>query len=100
MINAAALGQIQGLYFMGENPAMSDPDAGHVRKALCRLDHLVVQDIFLTETAALANVVLPATSMFEKWGSFTNTNRQVEQSPATKWRRKGSELATGYEKVW
>ncbi len=68
MINAAALGEIKGLYFMGENPAMSDPDAGHVRKARCRLDHLVVQDIFLTETAALADVVLPTTSMFEKWG--------------------------------
>jgi formate dehydrogenase major subunit len=80
MINAAALGQIKGLYFMGENPAMSDPDAGHVREALCRLDHLVVQDIFLTETAALADVVLPAASMFEKWGSFTNTNRQVQIS--------------------
>lgn len=78
MINVAALGQIKGLYFMGENPAMSDPDAGHVREALCWLDHLVVQDIFLTETAALADVVLPATSMFEKWGSFTNTNRQVQ----------------------
>jgi formate dehydrogenase major subunit len=80
MINAAALGQIKGLYFMGENPAMSDPDVGHVREALCRLDHLVVQDIFLTETAALADVVLPAASMFEKWGSFTNTNRQIQLS--------------------
>ena len=80
MINAAASGQIKGLYFMGENPAMSDPDAGHVREALCRLDHLVVQDIFLTETAALADVVLPASSMFEKSGSFTNTNRQVQIS--------------------
>jgi formate dehydrogenase major subunit len=78
MINAAALGQIKGLYFMGENPAMSDPDAGHVREALCQLQHLVVQDIFLTETAALADVLLPATSMFEKWSSFTNTNRQVQ----------------------
>jgi formate dehydrogenase major subunit len=78
MINAAALGEIKGLYFMGENPAMSDPDAGHVREALCQLQHLVVQDIFLTETAALADVLLPATSMFEKWGSFTNTNRQVQ----------------------
>lgn len=80
MINAAAHREIKGLYFMGENPAMSDPDAGHVREALCRLDHLVVQDIFLTETAALADVVLPTTSMFEKWGSFTNTNRQVQLS--------------------
>jgi formate dehydrogenase major subunit len=80
MINAAALGEIKGLYFMGENPAMSDPDAGHVREALCRLDHLVVQDIFLTETTALADVVLPTTSMFEKWGSFTNTNRQIQLS--------------------
>lgn len=78
IVNAAAVGEIKGLYFMGENPAMSDPDAGHVREALCRLDHLVVQDIILTETAALADVVLPATSMFEKWGSFTNTNRQVQ----------------------
>ena len=80
MINAAALAEIKGLYFMGENPAMSDPDAGHVREALCRLDHLVVQDIFLTETAALADVVLPTTSMFEKSGSFTNTNWQVQLS--------------------
>ena len=80
MVNAAGLGEIKGLYFMGENPAMSDPDAGRVREDLCRLDHLVVQDIFLTETAALADVVLPTTSMFEKWGSFTNTNRQVQLS--------------------
>ena len=80
MINAAAVGEIRGLYFMGENPAMSDPDAAHVREALCRLEHLVVQDIFLTETAALADVVLPTTSMFEKWGSYTNTNRQIQLS--------------------
>lgn len=80
MLNAAALGDIKGLYFMGENPVMSDPDTDHVREALCRLDHLVVQDIFLTETAALADVVLPATSMFEKHGSYTNTNRQIQLS--------------------
>jgi formate dehydrogenase major subunit len=78
MVNGAAEGAIKGLYFMGENPAMSDPDAGQVRAALCRLEHLVVQDIFMTETAWYADVVLPAHSLFEKWGTFTNTNRQVQ----------------------
>jgi len=78
MINAAYDGAVRGLYFMGENPAMSDPDAGHVRRALARLEHLVVQDIFLTETAWYADVVLPASSLLEKWGTFTNTNRQIQ----------------------
>jgi len=69
---------IKGLYVMGENPAMSDPDAGHARKAMAKLDHLVVQDIFLTETAYLADVVLPASAFPEKDGSFTNTDRRVQ----------------------
>ena len=63
---------------MGENPAMSDPDVQHAREALAQLEHLVVQDIFLTETAWHADVVLPASAHAEKWGTFTNTNRQVQ----------------------
>jgi formate dehydrogenase major subunit len=70
--------QIRGLYVMGENPAMSDPDADHARTALASLDHLVVQDIFLTETAMFADVVLPASAWPEKIGTVTNTNRQVQ----------------------
>ncbi|MEO1206555.1 MAG: formate dehydrogenase subunit alpha [Pseudomonadota bacterium] len=69
---------VKGLYVMGENPAMSDPDVQHARKALAKLDHLVVQDIFLTETAWHADVVLPSSAHAEKWGTFTNTNRQVQ----------------------
>lgn len=80
MINSATTENIKGLYFMGENPAMSDPNSSHVKQALCKLDHLVVQDLFLTETAQYADVVLPATSLLEKWGSFTNTNRQIQLS--------------------
>ena len=71
-------GVIKGMYVMGENPAMSDPDVQHAREALAKLDHLVVQDIFLTETAWHADVVLPASAHAEKWGTFTNTNRQVQ----------------------
>ncbi|MCP4596442.1 formate dehydrogenase subunit alpha [Neptuniibacter sp.] len=71
-------GGISGMYIMGENPAMSDPDVAKARQALAKLDHLVVQDIFLTETAALADVVLPASAFAEKDGTFTNTNRQVQ----------------------
>ncbi len=70
--------QIKGMYVLGENPAMSDPDVQHAREALAHLEHLVVQDIFLTETAWHADVVLPASAHAEKWGSFTNTNRQVQ----------------------
>jgi formate dehydrogenase major subunit len=78
-IMAAILGgRIHGMYIMGENPAMSDPDVQHARDALASLDHLVVQDIFLTETAFLADVVLPASAFPEKTGTFTNTNRQVQ----------------------
>ena len=76
--DAAFDGRIAGLYVMGENPAMSDPDAAHARAALCRLDHLVVQDIFLTETASYADVILPASAFPEKTGSFTNTDRRVQ----------------------
>ncbi len=70
--------KISGMYIMGENPAMSDPDVSHAREALAKLDHLVVQDIFLTETAKYADVVLPASAWPEKDGTATNTNRQVQ----------------------
>jgi formate dehydrogenase major subunit len=71
-------GRIRGMYIMGENPAMSDPDAQHARAAFARLEHLVVQDIFLTETAWHADVVLPASAWPEKTGTVTNTNRQMQ----------------------
>jgi len=71
-------GRIRGMYIMGENPAMSDPNVSHARAALAMLDHLVVQDIFLTETAKYADVVLPASAWPEKDGTVTNTNRQVQ----------------------
>jgi formate dehydrogenase major subunit len=69
---------IKGMYIMGENPAMSDPDLNHAREALAHLEHLVVQDLFLTETAVYADVVLPASAWPEKDGTVTNTNRQVQ----------------------
>jgi formate dehydrogenase major subunit len=78
VMHAIKKGQVRGMYVMGENPAMSDPDANHAREALAALDHLVVQDIFLTETAYLADVVLPASAFPEKTGSFTNTDRLVQ----------------------
>ncbi|MBN1410861.1 MAG: formate dehydrogenase subunit alpha [Spirochaetales bacterium] len=78
MMNAAYDGSIHGLYLMGENPLLSDPDINHVKEALSRLDFFVSQDIFLTETAELAHVVLPATSFAEKSGTFTNTERRVQ----------------------
>jgi len=78
IINAIHSDEITGMYIMGENPAMSDPDANHARAALAKLDHLVVQDIFLTETAMFADVVLPATAWPEKDGTVSNTNRQVQ----------------------
>jgi formate dehydrogenase major subunit len=80
IMNAALAGTIRGLYVMGENPAMSDPDQNHARAALAKLEHLVVQDLFLTETAWHADVVLPASAKAEKWGTFTNTNRQVQMA--------------------
>ena len=78
IMDAANAGAIKGMYIMGENPAMSDPDLSHARAGLASLQHLVVQDLFLTETAFLADVVLPASAFPEKAGSFTNTNRQVQ----------------------
>ncbi|KGL02796.1 formate dehydrogenase subunit alpha [Thalassobacter sp. 16PALIMAR09] len=70
--------QIKAMYILGENPAMSDPDVDHARDALAKLDHLVVQDIFLTETANYADVILPASALYEKSGTVSNTNRQVQ----------------------
>jgi formate dehydrogenase major subunit len=78
VIKGILAGHVKGMYVMGENPAMSDPDADHAREALAKLDMLVVQDIFLTETAYLADVILPASSFAEKTGSFTNTDRFVQ----------------------
>jgi len=79
MINAAAEGKLRALYVVGENPILSDPDSNHVEEALRKLDLLVVQDIFLTETARLAHVVLPAAGFAEKDGTFTNTERRVQR---------------------
>ncbi|QDY68202.1 formate dehydrogenase subunit alpha [Qingshengfaniella alkalisoli] len=78
ILDAVHAGWVQGMYILGENPAMSDPDLDHARAALAKLDHLVVQDIFLTETAMYADVVLPAAAFYEKSGTVTNTNRQVQ----------------------
>lgn len=78
IMDAIHADEIHGMYVMGENPAMSDPDQNHARAALAKLKHLVVQDIFLTETAWHADVVLPASAHAEKLGTFTNTNRQVQ----------------------
>lgn len=80
IMKAIHAGTIKGMYIQGENPAMSDPDAAHARDALAKLEHLVVQDIFLTETAWHADVVLPSSAHAEKWGTFTNTNRQVQMA--------------------
>jgi len=80
IVNSILEGQIKGMYILGENPAMSDPDQNHAREALASLEHLVVQDIFLTETAWHADVVLPASAHAEKSGTFTNTNRQVQMA--------------------
>ncbi|MBS0418796.1 MAG: formate dehydrogenase subunit alpha [Proteobacteria bacterium] len=78
IMKAIHAGTINGMYVEGENPAMSDPDLNHARQALAMLDHLVVQDLFLTETAFHADVVLPASAFAEKEGSFTNTDRRVQ----------------------
>ena len=78
IIHAIHDGDIKGMYILGENPAMSDPDVEHARDALAKLDHLVVQDIFLTETANFADVILPSSAWAEKTGTATNTNRQVQ----------------------
>jgi len=77
MIDAAREGSVKAMYIMGENPALSDPDISHVREALSALDFLVVQDIFMSETAQQASVILPAASFTEKEGTFTATDRRV-----------------------
>jgi formate dehydrogenase major subunit len=82
IMDAIHAGQIKGMYILGENPAMSDPDLNHARQALAHLEHLVVQDLFLTETACYADVVLPASAWPEKDGTVTNTNRQVQMGRA------------------
>ncbi|MGR5064755.1 formate dehydrogenase subunit alpha [Photobacterium sp. DNB22_13_2] len=85
IIDAACKKEVRGLYVMGENPVLSDPDQKHVLEAIEKLDFLVVQDIFMTETAQLADVVLPAYSFAEKTGHFTNTERRVQRlNPAVK----------------
>ncbi len=76
--HAALEGSVKGMYIMGENPFLSDPNVNKVRKALSNLDFLVVQDIFLTETAEFADVILPASSYMEKLGTYTNTDRRVQ----------------------
>ncbi len=78
MLHAAGEGKIRGLYVMGENPFLSDPNVNRTRHDLARVEFLVVQDIFLTETAAFAHVVLPAAAFAEKDGTFTNTERRVQ----------------------
>jgi formate dehydrogenase major subunit len=78
IMDAIHVGDITGMYIMGENPAMSDPDANHARAALAKLEHLAVQDLFVTETAIYADVILPASGWPEKDGTVSNTNRQVQ----------------------
>ncbi len=78
MIHAILDDEVFGMYIEGENPAMSDPNQNHARKALASLEHLVVQDIFLTETAGFADVILPASAFYEKTGTFSNTDRRVQ----------------------
>lgn len=79
MMDAAISGGVRAMYIMGENPMVSDPDIEHVRKGLENLEFLVVQDIFLTETAMLADVVFPSVSFAEKDGTFTNTERRIQR---------------------
>ena len=78
MIHAILHGEVFGMYIEGENPAMSDPNQNHVREAFAALEHLVIQDIFLTETAGFADVILPASAFYEKTGTFSNTDRRVQ----------------------
>ncbi|MEE8414492.1 MAG: formate dehydrogenase subunit alpha, partial [Dehalococcoidales bacterium] len=79
IFGAAGNGRIKAMYLIGENPVLSDPDANHIKEALEKLEFLVVQDVFLSETAELADVVLPAASFAEKDGTFTNTERRVQR---------------------
>ncbi|MEL6914909.1 MAG: formate dehydrogenase subunit alpha [Pseudomonadota bacterium] len=78
IMDAVHADEIKAMYILGENPAMSDPDVEHARAALAKLDHLVVQDIFVTETANYADVILPASALYEKSGTVSNTNRTVQ----------------------
>ncbi|MEM6563432.1 MAG: formate dehydrogenase subunit alpha [Pseudomonadota bacterium] len=78
IMDAVHAEDIKAMYILGENPAMSDPDVEHARDALAKLDHLVVQDIFITETANYADVILPASALYEKSGTVSNTNRTVQ----------------------
>ena len=78
IIGSVLKGGVRGMYMLGENPFLSDPNINKVRKALAALDFLVVQDIFLTETAEFADVILPASSYLEKDGTYTNTDRRVQ----------------------
>jgi formate dehydrogenase major subunit len=94
IMDAAHRGEIRGMYIMGENPAMSDPNAHHVREAFAGLDHLVVQEIFLTETAFFADVILPATAWPEKDGTVTNSNRQIQMG------RKAVDAPDGAKPDW
>ena len=93
-MEAIHAGTLKAMYVMGENPAMSDPNVQHARDALAKLEHLVVQDIFLTETAFHADVVLPASAWPEKDGTVTNTNRQVQRG------RKAVELPGEARQDW
>lgn len=79
IVDQAYAGNIKGMYIQGENPAMSDPDVEHARDAFAKLELLVVQDIFLTETANYADIILPASTLYEKNGTVSNTNRQVQR---------------------
>ncbi len=79
IVDQVYAGNIKGMYIQGENPAMSDPDVEHARDAFAKLDLLVVQDIFLTETANYADIILPASALYEKNGTVSNTNRQVQR---------------------
>ena len=78
ILNEVIDDRIKGMYVMGENPAMSDPDQNHTLDGLVKLEHMVVQDIFMTETAWFADIIFPASAAAEKNGTFTNTNRQVQ----------------------
>ncbi len=78
MIHSILKKEVFGMFVEGENPAMSDPNQNHAREAFATLEHLVVQDIFLTETAGFADVILPASAFYEKTGTFSNTDRRVQ----------------------
>ena len=82
MVDGAYTGQIKGMFVMGENPMMSEPNQNHARKSLENLEFLVCQDIFINETGAMADVILPATSFAEKDGTFTNTDRRIQRCRA------------------